>query len=507
MGEKVLKILSFIKSYSNNFNFKAYGLIALTAIIYATLLNNLNLWTDEIYSVLMAKDRFSDMWNLLTTEDSKPPLYYLYLKFVLALFPQKYEIFGAHFASYILLILAQVFCATSLKRDFGDKIALLMIALIFLMPHSLWLAFEVRTYMLSNLLLLMALVFGIRLLNSPFSSDFFKFSLVSLLALYSHYYCAVFLFFLYLYLLVAILFSRKNDILIKFLLSTVCVSLLFLPWLAIPLTTAQNISRDWYVTWDFVKFSPQFFINPLAPDMWQSFLFIFEILAVAPLTFIVISALFNLKKFKEISADNSRLLSLSCFSLFASYICLILLSLYIRPLVTARYLLSFSLPLFLAGAIALSYFKNLQKSFIFIALIAFGAAFTDVRKASFDLGFSRLTQDIRQFVSPNQPILTFDNNNLFCEYYLPEYTCLAVVNETGEILRLPSILKNIHHYSAPLPEISFALSSYEQLRHNFECVTYNSGYRLNFGTDLCKLNAQNAGNFLKNSLNLRLNNY
>ena len=69
----------------------------------------------------MAKDSFSDMWELLTTEDSKPPLYYLYLKFILFLFPKKYEIFGAHFASFLLLILAQIFAFISVKKDYGDK--------------------------------------------------------------------------------------------------------------------------------------------------------------------------------------------------------------------------------------------------------------------------------------------------------------------------------------------------------------------------------------------------
>lgn len=133
----------------HSFTGKSCLLIGITAVLYGLLINNLNLWTDEIYSILMAKDSLGDMFHLLLTEDSKPPLYYLYLKGILALFPNEYEIWGAHFASYILLLAAQLFAVTEVRKDYGDRTALWLTALMLLMPQSLWLAFEVRTYMLS----------------------------------------------------------------------------------------------------------------------------------------------------------------------------------------------------------------------------------------------------------------------------------------------------------------------------------------------------------------------
>ena len=69
------KVFDFVY---HNFMAKSILLVAITAISYGFLINNLNLWSDELYSVLMAKDSFSDMFELLTTEDSKPPLYYVY---------------------------------------------------------------------------------------------------------------------------------------------------------------------------------------------------------------------------------------------------------------------------------------------------------------------------------------------------------------------------------------------------------------------------------------------
>ena len=45
----------------HSFAGKACLLIGITAVLYGLLINNLNLWTDEIYSVLMAKDSLGDM--------------------------------------------------------------------------------------------------------------------------------------------------------------------------------------------------------------------------------------------------------------------------------------------------------------------------------------------------------------------------------------------------------------------------------------------------------------
>ena len=221
----------------HSFAGKACLLIGITAVLYGLLINNLNLWTDEIYSVLMAKDNLGDMFHLLLTEDSKPPLYYLYLKGILALFPNEYEIWGAHFASYILLLAAQLFAVTEVRKDYGDKTALWLAALMLLMPQSLWLAFEVRTYMLSAFLMLAALVYGLRVSEQPELRDYFKLGAATVLALYSHYYCALWLMFLYLFLLADILRARRFKQLKPFLATAGAATLLFVPWLAVPLST------------------------------------------------------------------------------------------------------------------------------------------------------------------------------------------------------------------------------------------------------------------------------
>lgn len=492
----------------HSFAGKACLLIGITAALYGLLINNLNLWTDEIYSVLMAKDTLGEMFHLLLTEDSKPPLYYLYLKGILALFPKEYEIWGAHFASYILLLAAQLFAVTEVRKDYGDKTSLWLAALMLLMPQSLWLAFEVRTYMLAAFLMLAALVYGLRVSEQPEPRDYAKFGAATVLALYSHYYCALWLMFLYLFLLADILRARRFEQLKPFLTTAGAAALLFAPWLVVPLATGGEISRNWYVTMDFVRVSAQFFTTPPAAEIWQSPFFIATTLAATSLTFIVICGLMNITGGKMAETDGyGRLFSAAAGTVLATYLLLILLSVTVRPMVTARYMYIFSLIWYAAGAAVLAKSSFLPRGFIIIALLGFAGTYGDFKAAFFDRGFYNLAHDIKAFVPKDKPILAFDNNNLFCEYYLPEHTCLAIVGADGEILRRPSVMTNIALYNREPDEVTFTLSSYGQMRNNKDCLNYKSAYRISHGTDLCKLDAVHVRQLLKESLDLRLNKY
>ena len=494
------KLIDFIY---HNFMVKAILLIVITAISYGFLINNLNLWSDEIYSVLMAKDSFSDMWELLSTEDSKPPLYYLYLKGVLTLFPQKYEIFGAHFASYILLLVAQIFSITAIRKDYGDKVSFWMVVILMLHPISLWLAFEVRTYILSSLLLLICLVYGLRLTRTPRKIDFIKFGVFSVLALYSHYYAGIFLMFLYAMILFLLTYDKTFEKYGKqFLLTAFIVAIAFAPWLYVPLKTASNISKFWYVNDSFVIFSPRFFIEPLQPEILQSIFFIATTFCATSFSFVCLVGCFNTSSF---SHKLKRLFIVSFGAFLASYLLLIILSYAIRPMVTARYLKTFSLIFYLAGAVTISYLPQIKKAIFIILIVGFVFTYADVRKAFFDTKYKEVIDDINKYIPKNRIVLTLDNANLFCEYYLPNHRCPLAVGKHGEILRLKTLLNNIGLYYKELDETIYTLSIYNKV--GGDCKEYTSTYRLGATVKVCKIPKRVARDLLDKSLNSRLNNY
>ncbi len=507
-------MLFFSHHICSSFKVAAGVIVGLTILFYAPLINNINLWTDEIYSVLIAKDNLPDMFHLLFTEDSKPPLYYLYLKAVLTLFPASYEIFGAHFASFILLPVAQLFAATAVRRDYGDRVALWLMVLMALMPHSLWLAFEVRTYMLSALLLLMTAVYGLRLTNVPQRGDYVKFGLTTITALYTHYYCALLLMFLYFFILFDLWRHKKILELKGFVVTAVASAICFIPWLSVPLKTGASIGQDWYVNMSFVLMSPIFFLSPLQEEILPSPLFLLTIFSATALSFSVWCGVLCPHTFiddqnktnLEIKRQAKLFYAVS-FSVFCTYLLLLVLSFWVRPMLTARYMMISSLLWYTAGALVLCRIRFFNSGLLAAILLGFIPSYLDVRASSFDTGTQKLVKDIRQFVSKDLPIIAFDNNNLFCEYYLPEHTCLAVVDSRGEILRLPSVMKNINLYYQTAPSVHFALDSYNALGDKADCLSYQSWYRRGEPTRLCKISTEQTEKILQNSLKLRLNKY
>ncbi|MBO5285209.1 MAG: glycosyltransferase family 39 protein [Alphaproteobacteria bacterium] len=491
-------------TFKLNFRFLGGSLVLIATVLYGFLLNNLNLWSDELYSVLMAKDSWGEMWELLLTEDSKPPLYYAYLKVILVLFPKEYEIWAAHFASLLLFIGALVFVLTEVRKDYGDRLSLVMAATFVLMPCSLWLAFEVRTYMLSAFLLFVALIYGIRILDKPKNSDFVKLAFTTVLALYSHYYSLVWLFCLYTGILCCLLREKKlQKSGKKFFLTAGVAFGLFIPWLIVPLTTGGDISKFWYVTKEFVKLSPMFFLNPFEPEILQSVFYMATYFVTTAFSFVVLCGVFSLAHF----TTKEKKLFLFAFGTFvATYLILIGLSFVIRPLVTARYLKIFALIWYAAGAVILCNIKTIGKTFIFTAIALFGFSYYDIAEISFDLGIKNAVTQIKTYIPKSYKLMTLDNSNLFCEYYLPEYTCLAIVGEQGEILRKPSVMKNIAYYSDEMQEVNFILSIYNKIDDLDDCLTYTSIYRRGQNIKLCKISKEYSEMLLKNSLEMRLKN-
>lgn len=487
----------------HNFMVKAVGIIFLTAVSYVFLINNINLWSDEIYSVLLAKDNFKDMWELLLTEDSKPPLYYLYLKFVLLFFPKNYEIFGAHFASYILLIGAQIFTLRAIRKDYGDKVCFWMLVILMLHPISLWLAFEVRTYMLTNLLLLVSLVYGLRLTREPKVIDFIKFGTISVLSLYSHYYAGIWLMFLYLMILVLYIhdktFSKYKN---PFFITAFAVGICFLPWVFVFLGYQAEISKFWYVNESFVRFSARFFTNPLQPEILQSIFFIATVFGATSYSFVVLLGCFNTE---ILSHRLKRLFLVAFLSFIFSYLLLLLLSYTIRPMVTSRYLKTYALIFYMSGAVIIANLHCIKKTIGIVLLVAFCFTYVDIKAISFDGEYQKAINDVNKYISTNDVILTLDNANLFCEYYLPSHKCILAVNNYGEILRKKRLLENIDLYHREVNNQMYVLSIYNKVSD--DCLIYKSSYRSGNYVHICKIPKGSAEHYINNSLELRLNKY
>lgn len=196
-------------------------LILLFAIFLRILfLNHRNLWFDEAFSYLVAKQ---DIFSLLTAvvADKHPPFYFLVLHFWM-LFLGSNEI-TLRLLSLLIGIGAIYVCFLLAKILFNKKIAIYAATFFALSPLMIYYSVEIRMYILFVLLTLLTTLFWIKSTKSFNIINLLSFTIFFTLTLYTHYF-ALLLILPFIYLGI----KQKS---IRLLLPVVISFLLFTPWL------------------------------------------------------------------------------------------------------------------------------------------------------------------------------------------------------------------------------------------------------------------------------------
>jgi len=192
-----------------------------------------SLWYDEGVSWhLAARLPLGDMlwW---TATDIQPPLYYLLLRPWLLLAGDSE--FALRFPSLFFGVLTVPLLAVVARRLFGPRASALAGLLSAAAPLYVWYAQEARMYTLLTFLGLLASYLLLRALDRPTRRVWLAYTLVSALALYTHYFAVFLLAFHFLYGLIhRRLQSRISNIQLPIsdlLLSQFLAVVAFLPWL------------------------------------------------------------------------------------------------------------------------------------------------------------------------------------------------------------------------------------------------------------------------------------
>ena len=209
----------------------AYTLLAFTLRIWQ--LGAQSLWYDEGVSwYLSARLPLGDMlwW---TATDIQPPLYYLLLRPWLLLAGESE--FALRFPSLIFGVLTVPLMFVVARRLFGPRAGVLAGLLAAAAPLYVWYAQEARMYTLLTFLGLLASYLLLRALDRPTRRVWLAYTLVSALALYTHYFAAFLLAFHLLYGLLHRRLQAKISNLqpptSSLLLSQFLAVIAFLPWL------------------------------------------------------------------------------------------------------------------------------------------------------------------------------------------------------------------------------------------------------------------------------------
>lgn len=220
-----LAIFCLIK---NELNFKLFSqnkILALLLVLFCFLrignINELPIWGDEAYSILISRSNFLNIFN----DPGNPPFYYfvlhLYFKFFNSIVFLKY-------LSILFIFLTLIFLYNFAKDKFNLKVANISLFLITISIPLIYYSSHIRCYGLQIFLSLLLTIYLFKIIEKSNDKYFICYLILSILASNTHYFSIILILFNFIF---GIIYLRKeNDKLIKFISLHFLVLIFFLPY-------------------------------------------------------------------------------------------------------------------------------------------------------------------------------------------------------------------------------------------------------------------------------------
>lgn len=367
-------------------NFKKYSsydklgiflfILAIISLLFPLLSINTSIWGDEAFSLLAIKFSFSDMFTLLNF-DVHPFLYYILLKIfidVMSLFNFNVIIMGKLFSVFPFIFLL-LLAGLRIRKCCGWLCAGLFSFCIMFMPQMMHYAIEIRMYSWAMFFVTLSFWYAYEITLNPSTKNWFLFILASTLASYTHYYATLDVGIIYL-ILGYHLFRTKCE-LNKYVVSILITGLLFLGNLKLLMRQVLSVKHSYWIsklTIDTIIKDILYIISPHNYHLFEADLkaiitsYNLDILGVILVLLYFILALIYFKN-KE---DNGILINGSLILIISS-IFGILVSILIKPVFVARYMIPSLACFWLTFAFLLSK-TNKKLILIFTLIILFFVA-------------------------------------------------------------------------------------------------------------------------------------
>lgn len=231
-----------------------YAFVTVTLLAAAAQMLALSKFNfDEYFTINLVRNPWADIIRL-TALDVHPPLYYLAVKAAVAVFGE--NLFAWHLVSF-LSFLGMIFITERfLSRVFGEREALFGVLALCAAPNMLRYALEARMYSMS-MLFITASFYLVWLLAEHYESRPGKNSikywallaLVNVAAAYTHYFAGVAAVGLSLFLLVFLLFTKKDYVhtLLQWGIYCAAMALAYLPWMFVMFRQMRSIDGNYWI--------------------------------------------------------------------------------------------------------------------------------------------------------------------------------------------------------------------------------------------------------------------
>jgi len=362
-------------------------LLVTTALVFYLLLIRKNTyWYDEVWSVMTAKlDYSAFIGNMIG--DVHPPLFYFPLYAIIHLFGVNDVLIKLMTViPWFIALLAGIFFV---KKNFGRGAMYFYVLALSCLPVFMNYALETRMYSLALCLCIYSGIALNRLLKNPSHGNFLLFSILALLAAYTHYYALITVAFLYLGALIFFL-ARKNARAAKRWIGYGALMVLgYSPWIPVFFGQIKKVSGGYWIQ----AYPVSSYLNTFFGDANRFGLIIPAILALC-FVWIIVS--------RRKTASENAWWSLICVGSFAGILLFgAAYELLIQPLLFPRYLIM-ALGLTILGASAA--FGTMKRPFIpwLVCLVLLTSGFTFWPKAlNAEQSASQATMKTQAFVAEN----------------------------------------------------------------------------------------------------------
>ena len=206
--------------------------------LFVSLVWNNNVWMDEAFTASLVN---TDLAGVISRSmaDTLPPLYNIILKLMTMVFG--YRIPVMKITSVIPMIATLAIGATTVRKRWGERTAVLFMMFVTLMPLMFYYGVEIRMYSLGFFFATGSAVYAYEAVSDGSRRSWIVFTILSVLSGYSHHFAFVATGFTYLFVLVYfVVFCRKR--IREWLWCLLATFMLYLPCLIVTLKQLSRVS-------------------------------------------------------------------------------------------------------------------------------------------------------------------------------------------------------------------------------------------------------------------------
>lgn len=181
----------------------------------------------------------------MTAADVHPPLYYLIVKTICAIFGMSGPVL--HIISIIPLVIILVFSLTIVWKKFGACAALVLMTMTSISDAAIRFNVEIRMYSWAALFVLFSYYYFYKIVSEDNNRDYILFSVFSLAAAYTHYYALIAVAFFYAVLFFRALLFKRDQIKRTLVIIGVAIAV-YLPWLFVLIKSLTTRVDNYWIS-------------------------------------------------------------------------------------------------------------------------------------------------------------------------------------------------------------------------------------------------------------------